>query len=182
MSELGGKTNLDDEHLDWVSGERLRIPYTVTLAYVTYRQTSSNVSSKSWNISVMQQRMPSNSTKQSPTIQLRFPSIQPSHKVFPSGEARRGLRPGRGKRLATMQTRYIISAFGKSFLLTYHHQAIDLDPLSLWGYEMKHAALHRGRDYDNAVVAFEMMLLKMTKSPDPDVQRELYPCSRDQRD
>ena len=42
---------------------------------------------------------------------------------------------------------------------------------------MKHAALHKGRDYDNAVIAFEMMLLKMMESPDLDIQRELYPCS-----
>ena len=52
---------------------------------------------------------------------------------------------------------------------------ILLDPSSPWGYEMKHAALHKGGDYDNAVAAFEVMLLKMTESLDPDIQRESYP-------
>ncbi|KAF8435972.1 hypothetical protein L210DRAFT_3549697, partial [Boletus edulis BED1] len=51
------------------------------------------------------------------------------------------------------------------------NEVVALDPLSPWGYEMKHAALHKGGDYDNAVDAFETMLTKMTESPDPDVQR-----------
>ncbi|KAF8554511.1 TPR-like protein [Imleria badia] len=38
--------------------------------------------------------------------------------------------------------------------------------------EMKHAALHKAGDYDNAVVAFEAMLSKMAQSPDPNVQRQ----------
>jgi tetratricopeptide (TPR) repeat protein len=57
---------------------------------------------------------------------------------------------------------------------TSSHQAITLDPSSPWGYEMKHAALHKAGDYDNAVDAFEVMLSKIMESPDPDVQRELY--------
>ncbi|KAG6375215.1 hypothetical protein JVT61DRAFT_3428 [Boletus reticuloceps] len=55
------------------------------------------------------------------------------------------------------------------------NEVIALDPLSPWGYEMKHAVLHKGGDYDNAADAFETMLTKMAESPDPDVQRELYP-------
>ena len=39
---------------------------------------------------------------------------------------------------------------------------------------MKHAALHRAKDYNNAVDAFEMMRLKIVESPDPDVRRELH--------
>ena len=50
-----------------------------------------------------------------------------------------------------------------------------LDPSSPWAYEMKHAALHKAGDYDDAVGAFEAMLSKIAQSPDPDVQRELYP-------
>ena len=41
---------------------------------------------------------------------------------------------------------------------------------------MKHAALHKAGDYDNAIAAFEEMLSKMTESPDSDIQSELYAC------
>ncbi|KAF8417750.1 hypothetical protein L210DRAFT_3580341, partial [Boletus edulis BED1] len=51
------------------------------------------------------------------------------------------------------------------------NEVIALDPSSPWGYEIKHAALHKGGDYDNATVAFETMLTKLAESPDPDVQR-----------
>ena len=37
---------------------------------------------------------------------------------------------------------------------------------------MKHAALHKAGDYDNAISAFEEMLSKMEQSPDPDIRRE----------
>ena len=57
-----------------------------------------------------------------------------------------------------------------------------LDPLSLWGYETKHAALHGAGDYNSAVAAFEMLISKITESPDPDVQRGLYPHFHDQDD
>lgn len=67
-----------------------------------------------------------------------------------------------------------------SILLTRHNQVISLDPSSPWGYEMKHAALHKTGNYEDAVVAFETMLSKMAESPDPDVQRELYPRCHDQ--
>ena len=52
---------------------------------------------------------------------------------------------------------------------------VTLDPLSPWGYEMKHAALHKAGDFDNAVDALETMLSKIVESPDPDIRRELYP-------
>ncbi|KAF8436838.1 hypothetical protein L210DRAFT_3631882 [Boletus edulis BED1] len=51
------------------------------------------------------------------------------------------------------------------------NEVIAHDPSSPWGYEIKHAALHKGGDYDNATVTFETMLTKMAESPDPDVQR-----------
>ncbi|KAI9461348.1 hypothetical protein HD554DRAFT_1518592 [Boletus coccyginus] len=46
-----------------------------------------------------------------------------------------------------------------------------LDPSSPRGYELKHAALHKAGDYDNAVDAFEAMLSKMAQSPYLDVQQ-----------
>ena len=49
---------------------------------------------------------------------------------------------------------------------------IKLDPLSPWGYEKKHAALHRAGDYENAINAFQAMLSKMSQSPEPDIRGE----------
>ena len=37
---------------------------------------------------------------------------------------------------------------------------------------MKHVVLHKARDYDSAISAFEEMLSKMEQSPDPDIRRE----------
>ena len=47
---------------------------------------------------------------------------------------------------------------------------IELDPLSPWGYEGKHAALHNAGDYENAINAFEMMLLNMLQSSDLEIR------------
>ena len=66
--------------------------------------------------------------------------------------------------------------------MTHHCQVITLDPLSLWGYEMKHAALHKAGDFDNAVDAVETMLSKVIQSPDPDIHRESYPRYHDKDD
>ena len=60
----------------------------------------------------------------------------------------------------------------KSILLTHCHQVIALDPLSPWGYEMKHAALHKAGDFNNAANALETMLSKIAQSPDPVIRRE----------
>ena len=57
--------------------------------------------------------------------------------------------------------------------MTHHYQAITLDPSSPRGYEMKHAALHKAGDFDNAVDALETMLSKIAQSSDPDICREL---------
>ena len=49
---------------------------------------------------------------------------------------------------------------------------IKLDPLSPWGYERKHAALHKAGDYKNAIDAFEAMLSRMLESSDPEIRGE----------
>ena len=60
-------------------------------------------------------------------------------------------------------------------MLTHHHQAITLDLLeSPWGYEMKHATLHKARDFGDVVDAHETMLLKIVQSPDLDICGALY--------
>jgi len=55
-----------------------------------------------------------------------------------------------------------------------HHQTITLDPTSPWGYKIKHTALYRAGQYDSAIDTPEVMLSKIVKSSDPDIQRELY--------
>lgn len=47
-----------------------------------------------------------------------------------------------------------------------------LNPLSPWGYKRKCAALHKTGDYENAIISFELMLSKMSQSPDPDIRGE----------
>ena len=49
---------------------------------------------------------------------------------------------------------------------------IELDPLSPWGYERKHAALHKGGDYQNAINAFEAMLSRLLESSDAEIRGE----------
>ena len=51
-------------------------------------------------------------------------------------------------------------------------QVIELDPLSPWGYERKHAALHKAGDYENAINAFEAMLMKMPQLSDSEIRGE----------
>ena len=65
-----------------------------------------------------------------------------------------------------MQTKYVVSPSG-SILFTHCGQAIALDSSSPWGYETKHAALHKAGDYENAIKAFETMLSKLS-------DREVY--------
>jgi hypothetical protein len=57
-------------------------------------------------------------------------------------------------------------------ILTHHLQVITLDPLSPWGYEMKHVALHKAGDFDNAVDALETMLMKMSQLSDIEIRGE----------
>ncbi|KAF8556914.1 hypothetical protein OG21DRAFT_1520796 [Imleria badia] len=47
------------------------------------------------------------------------------------------------------------------------NQVIALDPLSPWGYQMKHAALHKAGDHHNAAVALEMMVSRIAQPTDP---------------
>ena len=70
-----------------------------------------------------------------------------------------------------MQTRYMDFCFVQIIVID-HHKVIMLDPSSLWGYEIKHAASHKLGDYNNAVHAFEAMLSMMEQSPDPAIRRE----------
>ena len=56
------------------------------------------------------------------------------------------------------------------FLSITRHQVIELDPLSPWGYERKHAALHKAGDYENAINAFEAMLMKMPQLSDLEIR------------
>ena len=60
-----------------------------------------------------------------------------------------------------MQTKYAVS-LSSSLLFTHCRQVIALDSSSPWGYETKHAALHKAGDYENAIKAFETMLLKLS--------------------
>ena len=56
-------------------------------------------------------------------------------------------------------------------------QAIKLDPSSPRGYERKHAALLGDRRYDDAINAYNDMLLRLEQSPDP-VTRGKYLLAR----
>lgn len=51
-------------------------------------------------------------------------------------------------------------------------QVIKLDPPSPLGYERKHAALRGAGCHNDAIVAFETMLLKISQSSNPDVHGE----------
>ena len=70
------------------------------------------------------------------------------------------------------QTRCVLLSHAGWFLLRDHHQVIELDPLSPWGYERKHAALHNAGDYENAINAFEAMLSKVSQSSDLEIRGE----------
>ncbi|KAI9570085.1 hypothetical protein HD554DRAFT_2019319, partial [Boletus coccyginus] len=50
------------------------------------------------------------------------------------------------------------------------NKVITLYPSSPWGYERKHAALHRAGRHDEAIGMFETMLLKILQSPDPEIR------------
>ncbi|KAN0101238.1 hypothetical protein V8E55_001222 [Tylopilus felleus] len=50
------------------------------------------------------------------------------------------------------------------------NKVIELDPLSPWGYERKHAALHKAGCYQDAINAFEAMLSRMSLSSVPEIR------------
>lgn len=54
-----------------------------------------------------------------------------------------------------------------------------MDPLSPWGYERRHAALHRLERYEDAVEALKVMISILENSPDPDIRRESSPIDGD---
>ena len=51
-------------------------------------------------------------------------------------------------------------------------QVVKLDPSSPSGYERKYAALLGIGHHDDAIDAFETMLLKMSESSDPEIRGE----------
>ena len=64
---------------------------------------------------------------------------------------------------------------GISVLLLCHRRADGSQrgrALSPWGYERKHAVLHKAGDYENAINAFEAMLLKMSELSDLEIRGE----------
>ncbi|KAF8557228.1 WD40 repeat-like protein [Imleria badia] len=50
------------------------------------------------------------------------------------------------------------------------NKVIMLDPSSPWGYERKHAALHKAGHYEDAINAFKAMLSMMSQSSDPEIR------------
>ncbi|KAN0094879.1 hypothetical protein V8E55_003166 [Tylopilus felleus] len=50
------------------------------------------------------------------------------------------------------------------------NKVVEVDPLSPWGYERKHAALHMTGEYQNAVNAFEEMLSRISQSSDQNIR------------
>ncbi|KAG2346810.1 hypothetical protein BDR05DRAFT_981412 [Suillus weaverae] len=50
-------------------------------------------------------------------------------------------------------------------------KVIELNPSSYLGYEVKHAALHNVRRYDEAIEAFNIMLSKLDDAPDPQIRK-----------
>ena len=51
-------------------------------------------------------------------------------------------------------------------------QVIKLDPSSPSGYEIQYAALLGSGHHNDAIGAFETMLLKMSESSDPEIRGE----------
>ncbi|KAF8129238.1 hypothetical protein EV363DRAFT_1432643 [Boletus edulis] len=64
---------------------------------------------------------------------------------------------------------YVAGGLGE-LALNDANKVIDHDPSSPWGYERKHAALHKAGDYANAINAFETMLSKISQSSDPEIR------------
>ena len=72
-----------------------------------------------------------------------------------------------------MQKRCVAPRRAGCFLIDHHCQVIKLDPLSPWGYERKHAALHKKGDYQGAISAYEEMFSTISQSSDPDIHGEV---------
>ncbi|KIK11437.1 hypothetical protein PISMIDRAFT_690350 [Pisolithus microcarpus 441] len=50
-------------------------------------------------------------------------------------------------------------------------KAVNADPSSPWGYEAKHMALHKAKQYDEAIAAFNSMLHSIERSHDPAIKQ-----------
>lgn len=72
-----------------------------------------------------------------------------------------------------MQKRYVTLRRASCPPIDHPLQVIKLDPLSPWGYERKHAALHKKADYQGAISAYEKMLSTMSQSSDPEICGEV---------
>jgi len=57
------------------------------------------------------------------------------------------------------------------------NKVIEVDPSSPWGYESRHAALHRAGDYENAIDAFEATPLKMPQLSDLEIRNKTRPSA-----
>ncbi|KAF8119884.1 hypothetical protein EV363DRAFT_1440067 [Boletus edulis] len=93
------------------------------------------------------------------------------------------LRPALSTSLFIKRSKaYIAGGFSEA-ALNDANKVIELDPSSPWGYQGKHAALHKAGDYENAVNAFEAMLSKISQSSDPEIrgQQHLYISPGDAR-
>ncbi|KAF8129301.1 hypothetical protein EV363DRAFT_1338600 [Boletus edulis] len=84
------------------------------------------------------------------------------------------LHPAVSTRLFVKRSKaYVAGGLGES-ALNDANKVIELDPSSPWGYERKHAALHKAGDYPNAINAFETMLSKISQSSDPEIRGEAF--------
>ncbi|KAF8129297.1 hypothetical protein EV363DRAFT_1400038 [Boletus edulis] len=82
------------------------------------------------------------------------------------------LRPAAPPSLFVKRSKaYVAGGLGE-LALNDANKVIELDPSSPWGYERKHAALHKAGDYANAINAFETMLSKISQSSDPEIRRQ----------
>ena len=73
-----------------------------------------------------------------------------------------------------MQMKYFIFNSFSFVRLTNTVQVITLDPSSPLGYEKKYAALLGMGHNDDAIAAFETMLLKMSESSDLEIRGRGY--------
>ncbi|KAG1888599.1 hypothetical protein F4604DRAFT_2024111 [Suillus subluteus] len=55
-------------------------------------------------------------------------------------------------------------------------KVIELNPSDYLGYQLKHEALHGAQCYDEAIEAFQIMLLKLDEAPDPQIQKMYQHC------
>jgi hypothetical protein len=73
-----------------------------------------------------------------------------------------------------MRTRYDNVSSGCFVLFNAHfgyiYKVVELNPSSHVGYQLKHMALLGAQRYDDAIAAFETMLLKLNSASDAQVR------------